>query len=57
MIKVSIYGKRVAVNYEEVGYSNFTPIQKPEDFKYKNAIEKLYYESIGKHLSPILQRC
>jgi nucleoside-diphosphate-sugar epimerase len=37
---------------KEVGYSNFTLIQKPEDFKYKNAIEKLYYESIGKHLSP-----
>jgi thioester reductase-like protein len=37
---------------KEVGYTNFTLIQNPLDFKYKNAIEKLYYESIGKHLSP-----
>jgi nucleoside-diphosphate-sugar epimerase len=36
----------------EVGYTNFTLIQNPLDFKYKNAIEKLYYETIGKHLSP-----
>jgi hypothetical protein len=36
----------------EVGYSNFTLIQNSLDFKYKNTIEKLYYESIGKHLSP-----
>ncbi|MFV8375870.1 SDR family oxidoreductase [Flavobacterium sp. LB1P71] len=37
---------------KEVGYTNFTLIQNPLDFKYKNVIEKLYYESIGKHLSP-----
>jgi nucleoside-diphosphate-sugar epimerase len=37
---------------KEVGYTNFTLIQNPLDFKYKNTIEKLYYESIGKHLSP-----
>ena len=37
---------------KEVGYSNFTLIQNSLDFKYKNTIEKLYYESIGKHLSP-----
>jgi nucleoside-diphosphate-sugar epimerase len=37
---------------KEVGYSNFTLIQNPLDFQYKNTIEKLYYESIGKHLSP-----
>jgi thioester reductase-like protein len=37
---------------KEVGYTNFTLIQNPLDFKYKNAMEKLYYESIGKHLSP-----
>ncbi len=37
---------------KEVGYSNFTLIQNTLDFKYKNTIEKLYYESIGKHLKP-----
>ncbi|MFT5254466.1 MAG: nucleoside-diphosphate-sugar epimerase, partial [Flavobacteriales bacterium] len=37
---------------KEVGYSNFTLIENPLDFQYKNTIEKLYYESIGKHLSP-----
>ena len=37
---------------KEVGYTNFTLVQNPLDFKYKNAIEKLYYESIGKHLNP-----
>ena len=37
---------------KEVGYTNFTLIQNPLDFKYKNTIEKLYYESIGKHLNP-----
>ncbi|RTY92015.1 NAD-dependent epimerase/dehydratase family protein [Flavobacterium sp. RSP46] len=36
----------------EVGYTNFTLIQNSFDFKYKNTIEKLYYESIGKHLNP-----
>jgi nucleoside-diphosphate-sugar epimerase len=39
---------------KEVGYTNFTLIQNPLDFKYKNTIEKLYYESIGKHLKPYL---
>lgn len=37
---------------KEVGYTNFTLIKTPLDFKYKNTIEKLYYESIGKHLKP-----
>ncbi len=37
---------------KEVGYTNFTLIQNQLNFKYKNVIEKLYYESIGKHLSP-----
>jgi nucleoside-diphosphate-sugar epimerase len=37
---------------KEVGYTNFTLIQNTLDFKYKNTIEKLYYESIGKHLKP-----
>ncbi len=39
---------------KEVGYTNFSFIQNPLDFKYKNTIEKLYYESIGKHLKPYL---
>lgn len=39
---------------KEVGYTNFNFIQKPLDFEYKNTIEKLYYESIGKHLKPYL---
>jgi nucleoside-diphosphate-sugar epimerase len=37
---------------KEVGYTNFTLIQNSLDFTYKNTIEKLYYESIGKHLNP-----
>jgi nucleoside-diphosphate-sugar epimerase len=37
---------------KEVGYTNFTLIKNPLEFKYKNTIEKLYYESIGKHLKP-----
>jgi hypothetical protein len=37
---------------KEVGYTNFTLIQNSLDFVYKNTIEKLYYESIGKHLNP-----
>lgn len=36
----------------EVGYTNFTFISDEEDFQYKNTIEKMYYESIGKHLKP-----
>jgi nucleoside-diphosphate-sugar epimerase len=39
---------------KEVGYTNFSFIQNTIDFKYKNTIEKLYYESIGKHLKPYL---
>lgn len=39
---------------KEVGYSNFSVIQNTLDFDYKNTIEKLYYESIGKHLKPYL---
>ena len=39
---------------KEVGYSNFSVIQNTLDFDYKNSIEKLYYESIGKHLKPYL---
>src|SRR5574343_24391 len=39
---------------KEVGYSNFSIIQNTLDFDYKNTIEKLYYESIGKHLKPYL---
>lgn len=39
---------------KEVGYTNFTLIQNSLDFTYKNTIEKLYYESIGKHLKPYL---
>jgi nucleoside-diphosphate-sugar epimerase len=39
---------------KEVGYYNFSVIQNTLDFDYKNTIEKLYYESIGKHLKPYL---
>lgn len=39
---------------KEVGYSNFSLIQNTLDFNYNNTIEKLYYESIGKHLKPYL---
>ena len=37
---------------KEVGYSNYTLKENIKDFTYQNTIEKLYYESIGKHLSP-----
>jgi hypothetical protein len=37
---------------KEVGYTNFTLVKNTIDFEYKNNIEKLYYESIGKHLKP-----
>jgi len=37
---------------KEVGYTNFSLIPNNFDFQYKNTIEKLYYESIGKHLKP-----
>ena len=36
----------------EVGYTNFTFIPNDLNFEYKNSVEKLYYESIGKHLKP-----
>ncbi|TRX16098.1 SDR family oxidoreductase [Flavobacterium franklandianum] len=36
----------------EVGYTNFTFIANDLDFEYKNSVEKMYYESIGKHLKP-----
>lgn len=36
----------------EVGYSNFSTVSDTFDFEYQNSIEKLYYESIGKHLKP-----
>ena len=36
----------------EVGYTNFTFIPNDLDFQYKNSVEKMYYESIGKHLKP-----
>lgn len=39
---------------KEVGYTNFSLIPTTLDFNYKNTIEKLYYESIGKHLKPYL---
>ncbi|MEO8517123.1 MAG: SDR family oxidoreductase [Flavobacterium sp.] len=39
---------------KEVGYTNFSLIPNSLDFNYKNTIEKLYYESIGKHLKPYL---
>lgn len=37
---------------KEVGYSNFTFVTDDLEFEYKNSIEKMYYESIGKHLKP-----
>jgi nucleoside-diphosphate-sugar epimerase len=37
---------------KEVGYTNFSTIPDALDFSYLNSIEKLYYESIGKHLKP-----
>jgi nucleoside-diphosphate-sugar epimerase len=37
---------------KEVGYTNFTFVANELNFKYKNSVEKMYYESIGKHLKP-----
>lgn len=37
---------------EEVNYDKYTFIENTTDFQYQNTIEKLYYESIGKHLKP-----
>jgi nucleoside-diphosphate-sugar epimerase len=45
-----IKGLKLIMN--EVGYTNFTFVADDSNFEYKNAIEKLYYESIGKHLKP-----
>ena len=39
---------------KEVGYNNYTIIEDTPDFEYQNTTEKLYYESIGKHLKPYL---
>jgi nucleoside-diphosphate-sugar epimerase len=36
----------------EVGYTNFSFVPNDLNFQYKNSIEKMYYESIGKHLKP-----
>lgn len=38
----------------EVGYSNYTIVDNTPHFEYQNITEKLYYESIGKHLKPYL---
>jgi nucleoside-diphosphate-sugar epimerase len=38
----------------EVGYSNYTIVENTPHFEYQNITEKLYYESIGKHLKPYL---
>lgn len=45
-----INGLKLIMN--EVGYTNFTFIANDLDFEYKNSVEKMYYESIGKHLKP-----
>ena len=37
---------------EEVKYSNYTFVENDPNFQYQNTTEKLYYESIGKHLKP-----
>ncbi len=37
---------------EEVKYSNYTFVENEHDFQYNNTTEKLYYETIGKHLKP-----
>jgi nucleoside-diphosphate-sugar epimerase len=46
------FAKGLQLIMKEVGYTNFTLIKNTADFEYKNTIEKLYYESIGKHLKP-----
>lgn len=38
----------------EVGYNNYSLVENTPDFEYQNTTEKLYYESIGKHLKPYL---
>lgn len=37
---------------DEAKYSNYTFVENEPDFQYQNTTEKLYYESIGKHLKP-----
>ncbi len=44
--------KGLKIIMTEVDYTNFSLIPNTADFKYTNAIEKRYYESIGKHLKP-----
>ena len=44
--------KGLQIIMNEVGYQNFTLIPETSNFDYQNTIEKLYYESIGKHLKP-----
>ncbi len=39
---------------KEVGYSNFSMLSSGLAFEYNNNIEKAFYESIGKHLTPYL---
>jgi nucleoside-diphosphate-sugar epimerase len=39
---------------KEVRYTNYTIIKNTPHFEYQNTTEKLYYESIGKHLKPYL---
>lgn len=45
-----VHGLELIMN--EVGYSNFSTVSNTFNFEYQNSIEKLYYESIGKHLKP-----
>jgi thioester reductase-like protein len=44
--------KGLEIIMNEVGYTNFSTVSNAVDFEYQNSIEKLYYESIGKHLKP-----
>ncbi len=37
---------------KEVEYPNFSFLESKLNFEYENSIEKIYYESIGKHLKP-----
>jgi nucleoside-diphosphate-sugar epimerase len=46
------FAKGLQLIMKEVGYTNFSLVKNTVDFEYKNTIEKLYYESIGKHLKP-----
>lgn len=39
---------------KEVGYANFSFLPGGKSFEYQNDIEKAFYESIGKHLTPYL---